>query len=89
MYQRLIIHLLPIKEAQRGWVAMTTVYLHAFPVSMLLSAKLSGYLLSLLLASVFFFTGSKSLSESQILLLLRAEAQTIHHNTHTHTHTLS
>ncbi len=45
------------------------------PVSMLLTAKLSGYLLSLLLASVFFFTGSESLSESQILLLLRAETQ--------------
>lgn len=55
---------------------MTTVYLHAFPVSTLLSAKLSGYLLSLLLASVFFFTGSKSLSESQIFLLLWAERQT-------------
>lgn len=46
------------------------------PVSMLLTAKLSGYLLSLLLTSVFFFTGSESLSESQILLLLRAETQT-------------
>lgn len=45
------------------------------PVSMLLTAKLSGYLLSLLLASVFFFTGSESLSESQILLLLRADTQ--------------
>lgn len=45
------------------------------PVSMLLTAKLSGYLLSLLLASVFFLTGGESLSESQILLLLRAETQ--------------
>lgn len=46
------------------------------PVSMLLTAKLSGYLLSLLLASVFFFTGGESLSESQILLFLRAETHT-------------
>lgn len=46
------------------------------PVSMLVMAKLSGYLLYLLLTSVFFFTGSESLSKSQILLLLRAETQT-------------
>lgn len=45
------------------------------PVSMLVSAKLSGYLLSLLLAPVLFFAGSESLSQSQILLLLRADAQ--------------
>lgn len=46
------------------------------PVSMLVSAKLSGYLLSLLLAPVLFFAGSESLSQSQILLLLRADTQT-------------
>lgn len=46
------------------------------PVSMLVSAKLSGYLLSLLLAPVLFFAGSESLSQSQVLLLLRADAQT-------------
>lgn len=44
-------------------------------VSMLLMPKLSGYLLSLLLASVLFLAGSESLSESEIFLLLRAEAQ--------------
>lgn len=42
---------------------------------MLVSDKLSGYLLPLLLASVLFFAGSESLSERQILLLLRAGTQ--------------
>lgn len=55
------------------WVAVATVYLQGLPVSMLVSAKLSGYLLSLLLASVLFFAGSESLSERQVLLLLRAD----------------
>lgn len=67
---------------------MTTVYLHALLLALLLTAKLSRYLLSLLLASVLFFAGSESLSESQILLLLTAETQKqqIHHS---QTHTLS
>ena len=42
------------------------------PVSMLAAAKLSGYLLSLLLAPELFFAGGQSLSQGQILLLLRA-----------------
>lgn len=42
---------------------------------MLVSAKHSGYLLSLLLPSVLFFAGSEGLSERQILLLLRAKMQ--------------
>lgn len=54
---------------------MATVYLRGFPVSMLVSTKLSGYLLSLLLASVLFFAGGESLSERQVLLLLRADMQ--------------
>lgn len=79
----LIIHLPLTKKAQRGCVAMTTGVPPCVPVSMLVSAKLSGYLLSLLLASVLFFAGSESLSQSQILLLLRADAQTAtHYNTH-------
>lgn len=66
---------------------MTTVYLHALLLALLLTAKLSRYLLSLLLASVLFFAGSESLSESQILLLLTAETQKQIH--HSQTHTLS
>ena len=58
---------------------MTTVYLHALLLALLLTAKLSRYLLSLLLASVLFFAGSESLSESQILLLLTAETQKQQH----------
>lgn len=58
-----------------------------FPASMLVSAKLSGYLLSLLLAPVLFLAGSESLSQSQILLLLRADAQNNHTSTQ-QTHTL-
>lgn len=54
---------------------MATVYLRGLPVSMLVSPKLSGYLLSLLLASVLFFAGSESLSERQVLLLLGADMQ--------------
>lgn len=54
---------------------MATVYLRGLPVSMLVATKRSGYLLSLLLASVLFFAGSESLSERQVLLLLRADMQ--------------
>lgn len=54
---------------------MATVYHRGLPVSMLVLPKLSGYLLSLLLASVLFFAGSESLSERQVLLLLRADMQ--------------
>lgn len=65
---------------------MTTVYLHALLLALLVTAKLSGYLLSLLLASVLFFAGSESLSESQILLLLTAETQN-NNSSRSQTHT--
>lgn len=53
---------------------MTTVW----SCNMLSAPKLSGYLLSLLLASVLFLTGSESLSQSLVLLLLRAERRQGH-----------
>lgn len=64
------------RKAQRGCVAAATSVPPCVPVSMLVSAKLSGYLLSLLLAPVLFLAGSESLSQSQILLLLGADGQT-------------
>lgn len=75
IYQRNCGRRRPGEKGKWGWVAVATVYLHGLPVSMLVSAKLSGYLLSLLLASVLFFAGSESLSERQVLLLLRADMQ--------------
>lgn len=52
---------------------MLATYLHA---RMLVLANCSGqYLLSLLLAPVFFLAGGQGLSQRQILLLLRTEAQ--------------
>lgn len=63
----------PVKKSQ--WVAVTTVYLLAFPASMLVSDERSGYLLPLLLPSVLFFAGSESLSQRQVLLLLWADTR--------------
>lgn len=74
------------KKAQRGCVAVATSVPPCVPqASMLVSAKLSGYLLSLLPAPELFLAGSESLSQSQILLLLRADAQTAtrHHTRQT------
>lgn len=65
------------RKLKTGCVAVATSVPPCVPASMLVSAKLSGYLLlSLLLAPELFLAGSESLSQSQILLLLRADAQT-------------
>lgn len=63
------------KEISKGIGCRDNSVPPCLPVSMLVSDKLSGYLLPLLLASVLFFAGSKGLSERQILLLLRADTQ--------------